>query len=100
MKKKVSFSILGLGRVIEKRIAHMFKSELKNCFVKSVYDKDRKKVKKFEKIFNCEGNKSLINFLNIESDYVYIATESGNHFDHILKCFKHNKNLLLKNHLF
>ena len=96
MKKKVSFSILGLGRVIEKRIAHMFKSELKNCFVKSVYDKDRKKVKKFEKIFNCEGNKSLINFLNIESDYVYIATESGNHFDHILKCFKHNKNVIVE----
>ncbi len=96
MTKKVSFSILGLGRVIEKRVAQMFKNELKNCYVKSIYDRDKKKVKKYEKIFNCKGNKSFINFLNVKSDYVYIATESGNHFNHILKCFKYKKNVIVE----
>ena len=62
--------------------------------------KIERKLKNLKKFLIAKGNKSLINFLNIESDYVYIATESGNHFDHILKCFKHNKMLLLKNHLF
>ena len=42
MKKKVSFSILGLGRVIEKRVFQMFKKEIKNGFVKTVFDIDKK----------------------------------------------------------
>ena len=48
-KKKISFSILGLGRVIEKRIYEMFKSEIKNGFVQIVFDKDKKN----KKIFNA-----------------------------------------------
>ena len=29
IKNKISFSILGLGRVIDKRVFHMFKNEIK-----------------------------------------------------------------------
>ena len=38
-----------------------------------------KKIKKYEKLFNCKAEKSLGKFLNIKSDFIYIATESGNH---------------------
>ena len=74
MKKKVSFSILGLGRVIEKRVFQMFKKEIKNGFVKTVFDINKKKTKKYEKLFNCKAEKSLEKFLNIKSDFIYIAT--------------------------
>ena len=96
MKKKVSFSILGLGRVIEKRVFQMFKKEIKNGFVKTVFDIDKKKIKKYEKLFNCKAEKSLGKFLNIKSDFIYIATESGNHFKHILKCFEYNRNVIVE----
>ena len=81
---------MGLGWVIEKRVAKMFNNELNNCYVKAIYDLDKKKVEKYKKIMKCDGIKSLKNFLSVESDYVYIATESGNHYKHILECFKKN----------
>ena len=96
MKKKISFSILGLGRVIDKRILIMFKNELKNTYVKTIYDKDKKKLNKYKKLFNCEVEDSFEKFLDIKSDYVYIATESGNHFKHILECFKKNRNVIVE----
>ena len=96
MKKKISFSILGLGRVIDKRVFHMFKYEIKNGYVKTIFDKDKKKIKKYEKLFKCKVENSLENFLKIKSDFIYIATESGNHFKHILKCFDHNKNVIVE----
>ena len=96
MKKKISFSILGLGRVIDKRILIMFKNELKNAYVKTIYDKDKKKLNKYKKLFNCEAEDSFGKFLDIKSDYVYIATESGNHFKHILECFKKNRNVIVE----
>lgn len=96
MKKKISFSIMGLGRVIEKRVAKMFNNELNNCYVKAIYDLDKKKVEKYKKIMKCDGIKSFKNFLRVESDYVYIATESGNHYKHILECFKNGRNVIVE----
>jgi len=95
-KKKISFSILGLGRVIEKRIYEMFKSEIKNGFVQIVFDKDKKKTKKYSTLFNCKKANSLEEFLNVKTDYVYIATESGNHFMHIKKCLLNYKNVIVE----
>lgn len=96
MKKKISFSIMGLGRVIEKRVAKMFNNELHNCHVKAIYDLDKKKVEKYKKILKCDGIKSFKNFLKVKSDFVYIATESGNHFKHILQCFKYSRNVIVE----
>ena len=76
----------------------MFKSELKNCFVKSVYDKDRKKVKKFEK-FLIEGNKSLINFL-ISKVIMCILQQSLVIILIIFLSASYNKNVIVENHLF
>ena len=95
MKKKISFSILGLGRVVEKRVFHVFKNEIKNGYVKTIFDKDQIKVKKFKKLLNCKSEDTIDKFLNVKSDFVYIATESGNHFKHILKCFNFKKNVIV-----
>ena len=44
MKKKiVTFGILGLGRVVEKRVASVFLNELKNSKVLGVFDKNKRK---------------------------------------------------------
>ena len=42
---KVKFGIIGLGRVVEKRVASVFLKEVKNAKVVAVYDIDRKKFK-------------------------------------------------------
>ena len=56
MKKKIKFGILGLGRVVENRVFKVFKNELKNSKVVSVFDKDKKKILKFKKLFNLKKN--------------------------------------------
>tara|TARA_B100000579_G_C22832390_1_gene856752 strand:+ start:859 stop:1905 length:1047 start_codon:yes stop_codon:yes gene_type:complete len=96
MKKQISFSILGLGRVIDKRAFYMFKNEITNGYVKAIFDINKKKTKKYEKLFKCRAKNSLNKFLSVKSDYVYIATESGNHFKHILKCFEFNRNVIVE----
>jgi|TARA_Y100000294_G_scaffold177753_1_gene204627 predicted dehydrogenase len=95
-KKLIKFGILGLGRVVDIRVAKVFKSEVKQSKVVAVYDKDKKKNKKFSKLFNLPITKSLNNFLNKKMDFVYIATESGNHAEHIMKCFNANKNVIVE----
>lgn len=96
MNKKVSFSILGLGRVVEKRVFDIFDKELKNAYVSIIFDKDKKKLIKYKKKFNCKIAYNIDEFLNEPTDYVYIATESGNHFNHILKCFEKNRNVIVE----
>ena len=39
----ITFGLLGLGRVIEKRVANVFLKELNNSKVIAVFDKNRKK---------------------------------------------------------
>ena len=94
--KEVLFGILGLGRVVDIRLSKLFKYELKNAKVNCVYDTDNKKKKKFQKYFNCKTSKNLNDFFKVKNDYVYIATESGNHFKHILMCLKNNKNVIVE----
>ena len=95
-RKKILFGILGLGRVVDIRLSNLFKYELKNAQVNSVYDIDNEKKKKFKKYFNCKAAKSIDDFVNVKNDFVYIATESGNHFKHILMCLKNNKNVIVE----
>ena len=94
--KKIKFGILGLGRVVDLRVAKMFVNELKNSKVTAICDKNNKKLKKFKKKFQCKAFKSIKNFMKEDLDFVYIATESGNHSKHILESFKHNKNVIVE----
>ena len=89
MKKKkiITFGILGLGRVIEKRVANVFLKELNNSKIIGVFDKDKKKNNFYSKIFKSKRFENLNSFLNIKYDFIYIATESVNHYRHIKKCF-------------
>ena len=96
MEKNIKFGILGLGRVIENRVYEVFENELKNSKVVSVFDKNKKKNKKYSKLFNVKKNKSLKDFLSVNTDYIYIATESGNHARDILRCFDANKNVVVE----
>ncbi len=58
--------------------------------------KIKKKIAKFKKEFNCDGYSNLNRFFNEKFDFVYIATESGNHFKHIFEAFKKNKNVIVE----
>ncbi len=95
-KKTVTFGILGLGRVVEKRVASVFLNELKNSEVLGVFDKNKKKNLFFSKKFNCSYTESLNSFLKKKYNFIYIATESGNHFKHIELCFKNNQNVIVE----
>lgn len=95
-KKKVTFGILGLGRVVEKRVAEVFLKETINSKVIGIFDKNKKKNYFFSRKFKCENSKSINSFLKKNYDYIYIATESGNHFKHIKLCFKFNHNVIVE----
>ena len=92
----VNFGILGLGRVVEKRVANVFLKELKGSKVTNIFDINLSKKKKFQKIFNCAASKNLSSFLSEKYDFIYIATESGNHYSHIKECFKYNQNVIVE----
>ena len=97
MKKKIlKLGILGLGRVLKSRVYSVFKKEIKGIKVLSVFDINKEKNYKYSKLFNCDLVDSFESFLERDTDFVYIATESGNHFQHILRCFKANKNVIVE----
>lgn len=97
MKKKIlKLGILGLGRVVENRVYSVLKKEVKKIKVISVFDINKEKNYKYSKLFNCDLVDSFEIFLKKDIDFVYIATESGNHFKHILKCFEANKNVIVE----
>ncbi len=43
VNKKVTFGVLGLGRVFDIRVAKVFKNELKNSKIVAICDKNKKK---------------------------------------------------------
>ena len=96
MKKNIKFGILGLGRVVENRVYKVFNNELKNSKIVSVFDKNNKKNEKYSKLFKLKKSTSLKNFLSVNTDYIYIATESGNHAKDIKQCFEANKNVIVE----
>ncbi len=95
-KKKIKFGILGLGRVLENRVFKVFNSELKNAQVSAVFDKNKNKNSKYSKLFNIKKSKSLNEFLKKDTNYIYIATESGSHAKNINSCFHANKNVIVE----
>ena len=92
----IKFGILGLGRVVEKRVFSVFSKELKGGKVVAVFDKNKKKNKKFALLFDCKLAKNLKDFFSKKLDIIYVATESGNHFKNINDCFKFNKNVIVE----
>ena len=96
MNKKIKFGIIGLGRVIEKRVANVFLKEVKNAKVVAVYDKNKRKNLKYSKVFKCKFSKNLNQFFKNKIDIVYIATESGNHYKIAMECFKNKKNVIVE----
>jgi UDP-N-acetyl-2-amino-2-deoxyglucuronate dehydrogenase len=94
--KKIKFGLLGLGNVVQGRVKNLFTKELKNCSVKAVFDKDKKKIKEFSKYFNCSETSSEKLFFKQNFKICYISNPSGSHFKDILKCFKNNKHVVVE----
>ena len=92
----VKFGILGLGRVVKSRVYDVFKKEIKGAKVVAVYDKNENKNLKFSNYFKIKPNKSLKDFLRKKLNYVYIATESGNHARNIKSCLDQGKNVIVE----
>jgi predicted dehydrogenase len=61
-----------------------------------VYDKIKSKRDAFIKIFNCKSVCSENKFFKEKVDYIYVATDSGDHYKSILKCFSYNKNVIVE----
>ena len=76
--KSVKFGLLGLGRVVNSRILDMFNNEIKRATVTAFYDKNRDKINKVQKNFNCKASKNSKDFFKSDFDYVYIPL-SQNH---------------------
>ena len=96
MNRNINIGVLGLGRLFEKRLNHLFLKETKRVNLVSVFDLNKKKNSKYSKIFNLQKNHSLSEFLQKKYDYVYIATESGNHYKHTILALKNGHNIILE----
>lgn len=94
--KIIEFGILGLGRVIKKRVLDVFLNELSQSKVTGVYDKNKKKSSYYSNKFKTKTFYNLNSFLKTKYNFVYIATESGNHYRHIKACFKYNQNVIVE----
>jgi predicted dehydrogenase len=95
-KKKIFFGILGLGRVFSNRLLDVFTKEVKGIKIKGVFDKNSIKNIKFSKLLNLPLKKNIKDFFRLKLDFIYIATESGNHAKHIKYCFDANKNVVVE----
>jgi len=96
MNKKVHFGLLGLGRVVSNRVANVFLNELDFSKVSVVYDKIKTKRNKFTKIFRCKSADLQDDFFKEKVDYIYVATDSGDHYKSVLKSFSYNRNVIVE----
>lgn len=96
MIKKIYFGLLGLGRVVNNRVANVFLNELRFSKVSAVYDKIKTKKDKYVKIFSCKPNVTYHDFFKEKVDYIYVATDSGNHYKSVLECFFYNQNVIVE----
>ena len=95
-KKIAFFGILGLGRVFANRLLNVFKKEVKKVKINGVFDKNKFKNIKYSRIFKVPLVKNIKAFLKLDFDFVYIATESGNHAKHIKYCLSAGKNVVVE----
>ncbi len=95
--KKLRFGLLGLGTVVNVRIYKLLKKELKGEIkVVSVFDKNEKLTRDYSNKFNCRSSKNENDFFSNDFKYCYISTPSGSHFKDIMKCFKHQKHVVVE----
>ncbi len=91
MNKKIEVSISGLG-VGEKHAKHII--ENKDASLQSVFDIDKKKLRKLEKKFQLKASKSFMNMiLNKQLNLVVIASPDHIHSQQIIEAFKKKKHI-------
>lgn len=93
----VGFGILGAGRVIQNRLADVFLNEVTNCKVVAVCDLIEERAYNVARQFKAEPsvNEQML-FQNNNVDVIFIATESGNHYDHAKKALSAGKHVVVE----
>jgi UDP-N-acetyl-2-amino-2-deoxyglucuronate dehydrogenase len=93
----ISIAFLGVGRVFEGRLIDVFRDEIANLRVEVVCDRDLEKAKRVAKIFGAKFvTESSKKFWDRDFDVVYIATESGNHFEHAREALEAGKHVIVE----
>lgn len=93
---KLNIALVGGGRITQKHI-DAIKFNSKDCKLVAICEKNLLKQKKFNTIQNIKIYSDIDTMLSKERvDLVSILTESGNHFKHIKKISKYNKNIIVE----
>ena len=93
--KKISAGIIGFG-IGQKHFEAI--NNYKNTKVKTICEKDFKKLKYLKKVFpeiKITNNENDI-FLDRDINLVSIASYDNYHYSQILKCIKNNKNMIVE----
>lgn len=96
MKNVCDIGVLGLGRLFKSRLVNLFKNEVKNITLKAVFDINKFKNKSYAKKLRLKPCLNISDFLKQDLDFVYVATESGNHFKHSELILNASKNVILE----
>ena len=92
----MKIALLGCGRVAE-HYADKVLNKIKNIEVVSCCDLILKKSKKISKKFECTYYTNELEMYKKENiDFVFILTESGNHYKNTLNALKNNVNVLVE----
>ena len=93
---KLNIALIGGGRIAPKHI-EAIKKNSKNCKLIAICEKNLIKRKNFFKLKNVNIYDDIDKMLSSERiDIISILTESGNHFKHIKKVSKYNKNIIVE----
>jgi len=93
----ISIAFLGVGRVFDGRLIDVFRNEISNFRVEVVCDRDLDRAKRVAKIFGAQFTaKNNKKFWDRDFDAVYIATESGNHFENAKEALEAGKHVIVE----
>ena len=96
--KQINWGIIGLGNVAYK-FAEAFKS-INNARLIGISSRDKKKLLKFKDNFEVEEKYCFLEYEDLlkceDIDIIYIALPNSLHYNWIIKCIEHRKNILVE----
>ncbi len=93
----IRVGILGSGRVIQNRVANVFRNEIKNAKVTVVCDKVIDRAEKVAGQLNARAVADKMEiFQDQDIDLIFVATESGKHFRHVREALQSGKHVIVE----